>query len=128
MQQRARRSAQPLGDMRTSRQFTSMSAFALALFALSGCERDAPSDGPSLIITVLSGGSRCEVRKVEMDCGSVATYLRDTLRVPSDAYIAVAVPAHKPIHSESMHAVIEELQKAGFTTMIGLVPLPRSGS
>jgi len=63
-----------------------------------------------------------------MDCEAVAAYLRETLRIPSDTYIAVAVPAHKPIHSDSMTAVIEGLRKAGFTSVIGLIPLSRSGS
>ena len=105
-----------------------MLAFAVALFALSGCGQSPSDDGPSLTVAVLSGGADCEVRKVEMDCGSVAAYLRETLRIPSDTYIAVAVPAHKPIHSDSMTAVIEELRKAGFTSVIGSVPVSGSGS
>ena len=105
-----------------------MLTFAAAFFALSACGHSQSDEGPSLFVTVLPGGARCEVRNVKLDCGSVATYLRETLQIPSDTYIAVTVPAHTPIHSDSMTAVIDELRKAGFTSVIGQIPLSRSGS
>jgi biopolymer transport protein ExbD len=102
-----------------------------ACSALACCAGDNPRggrpDGPTVLIQVQPGGIVCAVRTIEVNCNEVAKHLRDTLKVQDDEYIAVEVDTTvEPIPFDSMTAVIDSLNKSGFTTVIGSVPLPKS--
>lgn len=47
--------------------------------------------------------------------------------MPKQRIILMFTSAVEPIPFDSMTAVIEVLRKAGFTTVMGSVPLPQSG-
>jgi hypothetical protein len=101
----------------------------LACAMLSACTGNTPYDGPTVFVQVRSGGDLCGIRDVEVKCAEAAHYLRDVLKVKSDEYIAVAVDStHESNPSGSMTAVINSLEQSGFTTVIGLVPLPKGGA
>ena len=105
----------------------------VACAALAGCAGDsAPDgrpDGPNVLVQVRPGGILCAVRTVQVNCSEVAKHLRETLKVQSDEYIAVEVDTTtEPIPFGSMTTVIDSLKQSGFTTVIGSIPLPKSGS
>ena len=105
----------------------------VACAALAGCADDNPpdgrADGPTVLVQVRPGGILCAVRTVQVNCSEVAKHLRETLKVQSDEYIAVEVDTTmEPIPFDSMTAVIDSLKQSGFTTVIGSVPLPKSGA
>jgi len=100
---------------------------------LAGCAgenaADSRPDGPTVLVQVRPGGILCAVRTVEVKCSEVAKYLRETFEVQSDEYIAVEVDTTtEPIPFDSMTTVIDSLKQSGFTTVIGSVQLPKSGS
>jgi len=49
------------------------------------------------------------------------------LKLKSDEYIAVAVNSNEPNPSHSMTAVMDSLKQTGYTMVIGVVPLSKSG-
>jgi biopolymer transport protein ExbD len=104
----------------------------VACASLAGCAGDTSPggrpDGPTVLVQVRSDGIVCAVRTVQVNCKEIAKHLRETLKVRADEYIAVEVDTTvEPIPFDSMTAVIDSLKKSGFTTVIGSVPLPKSG-
>ena len=105
----------------------------VACAVLAGCAGDIPpagrTGGPNVLVQVRPGRISCAVRTVQVNCSEVAQHLRETLKVQSDEFIAVEVDTTtEPIPFDSMTAVIDSLKQSGFTTVIGSVPLPKSGS
>lgn len=64
----------------------------------------------------------CQIRSVKMTCNDVPAYLRDNLKLPPNTFIAVSAPDNAPL--DPMPPLIHALEAAGFTSVIGDIPLP----
>lgn len=96
--------------------------YSIALAAASVFAGCTGFQGPQLIVDVGHTGSECSVRSVAMKCDDVPHYLRDTLKLPLDTYIAIRRPDAATTF-EAMDAVMKTLDNAGYRSLIGLIEL-----
>jgi biopolymer transport protein ExbD len=93
---------------------------SLLLSLLAGCgQLNNESKGPELTIDVDGTGS-CLLRGTTVDCEQVADYMRDTMKVPLQTYIAVS-PSDQNTNADSITPVMHRLKEAGFTAVIGSI-------
>jgi hypothetical protein len=94
-----------------------------ALCVLGGCTgRDDDSLQPELMVDMSNVKGQCAVRGFAMKCDDVPRYLRDTLKVPKDTYIAVRSPAESATF-DAMNPVMKALNDAGYEKVIGSIEL-----
>jgi len=92
------------------------------LSALTGChEAGDDSTGPQLVIVLSPVNGECVVRAAKMKCAGVSAYLRDTLKLPSDTYIAVSSP--QPETLDAIVPIMKDLNAAGYGSVIGDIPI-----
>jgi hypothetical protein len=99
-----------------------LSVVLLMAAVIGGCAADRESDGPDLRIRLLAAEGRCEVREVELPCSEVPVYLRDTLKVPLETFIAVDLPRGVK-RTADLQSLVSVLMQAGFTTTIGSIEI-----
>ena len=99
----------------------------LVLAMMAGCqETSKDSSGPELFIVLSPVPGECVVRSEKRPCSEVPSYLRETLKLPLDTFIAVSSPHEATI--DAIQPIIEALTSAGYTSVIGDIPLPSKGS
>jgi hypothetical protein len=99
-------------------------AIASLIFAImAGCQA-APDDsrGPELTVAMSAVKGECQIHSANMTCNEVPAYLRDTLKLPSDTFISVSAQDNTPL--DTMPPLIDALKAAGFTSVMGEIPLP----
>lgn len=93
------------------------------LVLVAGCvPTDRGSNGPELYVGVQGDGS-CSVRELNVACVDVANYLRNTLSMSTDTYIAVTPTIEDAATLEAMAPVIKSLKDAGYNSVIGSITL-----
>ena len=92
------------------------------LSALTGChEAGDDSTGPQLVIVLSPVNGECVVRTAKLKCAGVSAYLRDTLKLPSDTYIAVSSPQAETL--DAIVPIMKDLNAAGYGRVIGDIPI-----
>ena len=77
-----------------------------------------------VMIEVLSGGKRCLVQGVELNCTDVVAHLREKLKLQPGHLIAVK--ADRSVGFEQIAAIFDSIKAAGFTHKIGYVMPPNT--
>ena len=108
----------------SSGRFQSRVVALLALVALGGCTGSNDGDrGPDLIVNIGPNRGTCVVRGAEIKCADVPRYLRDALNVGTDTYISVRSRAAEDARYDVMSPVMDALNGAGYTRVIGSIEI-----